>query len=133
MKRRFITLILLLILCCVCCGGCENRRLQFDENSNVTLQYSCFDESKNFNLQLSPDASQKVIKGLNSITYVEVKENIVFGPSYDRLLITVGSDKVALYDVRYALNGGGYFEYNGQLCETNDSFAFLSDYVKSDN
>lgn len=130
MKLKVVSVIILIAVCCMCFAGCYAKRLQLDENSGVKLQYSCPDENKNFNLDLDEENSEKLIKELNKITYSKVDDNIVFEPSYDSLLITAGQNKIALYDVNATLSNGGFFTYNGQLCKTDGSFAFLRDYIE---
>ncbi len=130
MKLKVVSVIILIAVCCMCFVGCCAKRLQLNENSSAKLEYSCPDESKNFNLNLDGENSEKLIKELNKITYAEVGDDIVFEPSYDSLLITAGQNKIALYDVNATLSNGGFFTYNGQLCKTDGSFAFLRDYIE---
>ncbi len=129
--KKSLMSLLLLISCMFAFSACskEDTYLNFDENSTVTLTYSCVDEEKNFEAELNAEQSRDLILALNKITYVEVKEHIDFGPSYDCLRMAIGNDNLALYDVWYKINYGGYFYFNGKFCETKEKFKFLSSYM----
>ncbi|MDE7406265.1 MAG: hypothetical protein K2M89_05280 [Clostridiales bacterium] len=130
--KKSLMSLLLLISCMFAFSACSKEDttcLNFDENSTVTLTYSCVDEEKNFEAELNAEQSRDLILALNKITYVEVKEHIDFGPSYDCLRMAIGNDNLALYDVWYKINYGGYFYFNGKFCETKEKFKFLGSYM----
>lgn len=130
--KKLLISLLLLVSCMLAFSACskeDTTYLNFDENSTVTLSYSCVDEENNFEAELNAEQSRNLILSLNKIAYVEVKEHIDFGPSYDCLEITVGNDNLALYDVWYKINYGGYFYFNGKFCETKEKFDFLNSYL----
>ena len=133
MKIKKLLISLLLLISCMfafsACSKEDTTYLNFDENSAVILKYSCVDEERNFEAELNAEQSRDLILALNKIAYVEVKEHIDFGPSYDCLRMAIGNDNLALYDVWYKINYGGYFDFNGQLCETKEKFEFLGPYL----
>ncbi len=136
MKRR-VTTVILFIICCMCLAACADEagrlRFQFAVGCSVKFDYTCTDESKNFNSEADKENSKIIIEKLNKISYVEVKEHIDFGPSYDCLTIFIGNDRIDLHDTMYTIDDGGYFMYKGKLCETNDGFDFLLDYINIKN
>lgn len=138
MKKKYLPIALLPLIClCLIFSACINsfdvfsKRLNIDENSTVKLTYSCSDEEKNFVAELNAEQSRELILSLNGISYSEVNETIIFGPSYDCLTIKIGSDVLALYDVGHTIKDGGYFYLNGQLCKTEQNFGFLQPYLSN--
>lgn len=134
MNIKKLPIWLLLLICCMfafsaCSKEDTTTYLNIDENSTVTLSYSCEDEEKNFEAELNAEQSRNLILSLNKIAYVEVKEHIDFGPSYDCLTMAIGNDNLALYDVWYKINYGGYFYFNKKFCETKEKFDFLGSYL----
>lgn len=131
--KKLLISLLLLISCMFAFSACSKEDtttyLNVDENSTVTLSYSCEDEEKNFEAELNAEQSRDLILSLNKISYVEVKEHIDFGPSYDCLTMAIGNDNLALYDVWYMINYGGYFYFNKKFCETKEKFDFLGSYL----
>ena len=128
--KKFLISLLLLICCMLACAACSNIiEFNFDENSTVKLTYTCNDEDKNFNAELTAEQSHSFVLSLNKISYSEVNEHIDFGPSYDRLRITIGTDSIDLYDVTYAIRNGGYLYFNGKFCQSEDKFGFLEHYM----
>ena len=130
--KKLLISLLLLIGCMFAFSACSKEDapyLNFDENSTVVFKYSCMNEEKSFEAELNAEQSRDLIISLNKITYVEVKEHIDFGPSYDCLTITIGNDNLALYDVWYKIHYGGYFYFNGKFCETKEKFDFLGSYM----
>lgn len=135
--KKLLIPLLLLISCMFAFTACSNgTKFNFDENSIVKLTYTCMDEEQNFEAELTAEQSRNFILSLNKIAYSEVKEHIDFGPSYDCLIITIGNDSIALYDVWSKINNGGYLYFNGKFCESKDKFDFLGAYFNeytSDN
>lgn len=128
--KKFLIPLLLLICCMFAFSACSNgTKFNFDENSTVKLAYTCMDEEQNFEAELTAEQSRSFILSLNKITYVEVKEHIDFGPSYDYLRITIGNDNIDLYDVWSKINNGGYLYFNGKICESGNKFDFLESYL----
>lgn len=128
--KKSLTPLLLLIICMLVFSACSNgAKFNFDENSAVKLTYTCADEEKSFDAELNAEQSHNLILSLNKITYVEVKEHIDFGPSFDCLRIDIGDDNLDLYDVGYKIKYGGYFYYNGTFCESKEKFGFLEPYL----
>lgn len=128
--KKLLIPLLLLISCLFAFTACSySNKFNFDENSTIKLSYDCADEEKNFDAELTAEQSHDLILALNKITYVEEKETIIFGPSYDCLRIAIGNDNLDLFDVRYKIKSGGYFNYNGKLCKTEQSFSFLEPYL----
>lgn len=102
----------------------------FDENSTVKLSYTCTDEEKNFDAELTAEQSNDLILSLNKIAYSEVTDkDIDFAPAYDRLRIVIGNDNISLYDVWGKIYNGGYFYLNGKLCNSEEKFSFLKPYL----
>ena len=121
--KKLLIPLLLLISCMLAFSACSNgTEFNFDENSTVKLTYTCTDEEMDFDIELNAEQSRNFILSLNKITYSEVKKHIEFGPSYDRLRITVGNDNIDLYDVWYKINYGGYLYFNGKFCRSEDKF-----------
>ena len=133
MKIKKLLIPLLLLISCMfafsACSKEDTTCLNFDENNTVFLTYSCENKEKNFEAELNAEQSRDLILSLNKITYVEVKEHIDFGPSYDCLRITIGNDTLDLYDVWYKINYGGYFYLNGKFCKSEEKFDFLDSYL----
>ncbi|MDE6585833.1 MAG: hypothetical protein K2K80_04040 [Clostridia bacterium] len=132
MKKKSFFLIVLSLLVCfgLIFSACSKSvNFNFDENSTVKLTYTCADEENDFDTELNAEQSHKFILSLNKIAYVEVKEHIVFGPSYDRLRIIIGNNNLELYDVGFIMKYGGYFHFNGQLYKSEEKFDFLKSYL----
>ena len=128
--KKLLIPLLLLISYILALTACSNgTKFNFDENSTVKLTYTCEDEEKSFDAKLTAKQSLNFILSLNKITYYEVEEHIDFGPSYDHLKITIGSDSIDLYDVWSTINNGGYLYFNGKFCKSKDKFDFLSEYL----
>lgn len=128
-KKLLIPLFLLISFMFAFSACARSTNLSFNENSTVKLTYTCEDEEKNFGAELNAEQSHNLILSLNKITYVEVKDDFVFGPSYDHLKITIGNDNLGLFDVWFKINNGGYFYLNGKLCQSEEKFNFLDSYL----
>lgn len=129
-KKSFISL-LLLISCMLTFTACSNTtKFSFDENSTVELTYTCNDEEKNFEVELTTERSHDFILSLNEITYSEVTDKDVdFAPPYDTLTIEINNEILSLFDITYIMKNGGYFFLNGKLCHSDDKFGFLESYM----
>lgn len=129
--KKLLIPLLLLISCMLAFSACSNgTKFNFDENSIVKLEYTCVDDEKNFDAELNAEQSQNFILSLNKITYNEVTdEDINLAPAYDNLYIKVDNETLSLFDVAYIINYGGYFHYNGKLCQSKEKFSFLESYL----
>ncbi len=128
--KKLLIPLLLLISCMLAFSACsKDAEFNFDENSIVKLKYTCTDEEKNFEAELTSGQSRDFILCLNKITYFEAADNADFGPSYDSLEIIIGEDKLNLPDVGFRINNGGYLYFNGKLCKSEEKFSFLTPYL----
>lgn len=129
--KKLLIPLLLLIICMVAFSACSNgTKFNFDENSTVKLTYTCVDEEKNFDAELTAEQSRSFILSLNKITYSEVTDqDIDFAPAYDNLYIKVNNETLSLFDVTYIIKYGGYFHLNGKLCQSKEKFSFLESYL----
>lgn len=129
--KKLLIPLLLLISCMFAFTACSNdTKFNFDENSTVKLTYTCEDEEKNFDAELTTELSRSFILSLNKITYCEVTDkDICFAPAYDGLTIKINNENISLFDVTYIMKYGGYFYYNGKLCQSKESFIFLGSYM----
>lgn len=129
--KKLLIPLLLLIICMVAFSACSNgTKFNFDENSTVKLTYTCEDEEKNFDAELTAELSRNFILSLNKLSYSEVTDkDIDFAPAYDNLDIKVNNETLSLFDVAYILKYGGYFYLNGKLCHSNEKFNFLEPYL----
>ena len=133
--KKLIIPFLLLIFCMVAFSACSNgTKFSFDENSIVKLTYTCADEEKNFDAELTAEQSRNFILSLNELYYSEVTDqDIVFAPPYDNLYIHINNETLSLFDVAYIIKYGNYFYLNGKLCQSNEKFTFLESYLVAYN
>jgi len=129
--KKLLIPLLLLIICMVAFSACSNgTKFNFDENSTVKLTYTCEDEEKNFDAELTAEQSRNFILSLNKLSYSEVTDkDIDFAPAYDNFYIKVNNETLSLFDVAYIIKYGGYFYLNGKLCQSNEKFSFLESYL----
>lgn len=129
--EKLLMPLLLFISCLFAFSACsKGTDFNFDENGTVNLTYTCNDEEKNFDAQLNAEKSRKFILSLNKISYIEVSDrDINLAPSYDCLNIKINDVSLTLHDVYYIINNGGYFNFNGKLCQSEDKFGFLESYL----
>ncbi len=129
--KKLLISLLLLISCMLAFSACsKDTNFNFDKNSTVELSYTCADEEKNFDAELTAEQSRNFILSLNKITYSEVTDKgMDFGPSYDSLRIIIGADNLNLPDVWFRIDNGGYFYFNGKLCKSEEEFGFLEPYL----
>ncbi len=130
MKIKKLLISLLLLISCMLAFSACSKDTNFDKNSTVELSYTCADEEKNFDAELTAEQSRNFILSLNKITYSEVTDKgMDFGPSYDSLRIIIGDDNLNLPDVWFRIDNGGYFYFNGKLCKSEEKFGFLEPYL----
>lgn len=130
--KKLLIPLLLLVSCMLVFSACsKDTYFNFDKNGTVKLTYTCTDKENNFDAELNAEQSRKFILSLNKISYSEVTdEDWNLAPPYDGLMIKVGNDTLSLYDVGYKINYGGYFNFNGKLCKSEEKFSFLESYLK---
>ena len=130
-SKKLLVTLLLLISCLFAFSACSNgTKFNFNENSTVNLTYTCTDEEKNFDAELTAEQSRNFILSLNKITYSEVTDkDIDLAPAYDNLTIKINNEALSLFDVAYMIKNGGYFHLNGKLCQSNEKFSFLEFYL----
>lgn len=129
--KNLLIPLLSFIICMFAFTACSKyANFIFDENSTVKLTYTCVDEEHNFDDELNSEQSHDLIISLNKISYRKINnKDIDFAPSYDSLTIKINDETLFLSDIFYIINYGGYFNFNGELCNTKEKFSFLESYL----